>query len=291
MNRLPLAALVLTSIVLSGCADEQPQNNTELEDAVASLEDTIEDLDDEVESLKKQGSQNSDQGESSDGSGAGSSSGSSAREPDSIDDKARIKKEIERARQDLIAERQALQTGSPDQKGGDAATWARFETSMGVIVCELEAKRAPKTVANFVGLAEGTKEWTDPRDGHKKMERLYNGTIFHRVIPDFMIQGGDPMGRGTGGPGYGFADEFHPQLRHKAGTLSMANSGPNTNGSQFFITEKPTPHLDNRHSVFGYCGPLDVIKAIARVPTARGNKPLKDVTVNKVTIHRGAKPR
>lgn len=171
--------------------------------------------------------------------------------------------------------------------------WAEFQTSMGTILCQLESTRAPRTVANFVGLAEGTKSWTDPRDKKKKKEPLYNGTKFHRVIPKFMLQGGDPLGRGTGGPGYRFKDEFHPDLIHKPGTLSMANSGPNTNGSQFFITEIATPWLDNKHSVFGYCEPVALIKTIASVPKKdgpRGSKPATDVMLEKVTIHRGEKP-
>src|SRR5438876_11294665 len=130
--------------------------------------------------------------------------------------------------------------------------YAHFTTSEGSFKVHLFDEEAPSTVANFVGLAEGSKEWTDPRTGRKVKQPYYNGTIFHRVIDGFMIQGGDPLGQGTGGPGYMFADEFHPGARHsKAGMLSMANAGPNTNGSQFFITLGPTPHLDNRHSVFG----------------------------------------
>ena len=133
-----------------------------------------------------------------------------------------------------------------------AGTYAIFETSMGNIVCKLFETEAPKTVENFIGLAEGTKEFKDPISGQKEKRPYYDGLIFHRVIPDFMIQGGCPQGDGRGGPGYQFADEFHPSLRHsKAGRLSMANAGPGTNGSQFFITVAATPHLDNRHSIFG----------------------------------------
>jgi peptidyl-prolyl cis-trans isomerase A (cyclophilin A) len=135
---------------------------------------------------------------------------------------------------------------------------ATFKTSMGEIVVKLLPEKAPKTVANFLELAEGTKEWTDPRSGQKVKKPLYDGTIFHRVIPDFMIQGGDPLGTGTGGPGYKFADEIGPDNSFsKPGLLAMANAGPNTNGSQFFITEVTTPHLNPRpcrESQSGVCG-------------------------------------
>ena len=131
-------------------------------------------------------------------------------------------------------------------------TYAILETSQGEIVCRLFEKEAPKTVENFIGLAEGTKEFTDPKTGQKTKRPFFDGLSFHRVIPQFMIQGGCPLGTGTGGPGYRFADEFHASLRHNApGKLSMANSGPNTNGSQFFVTVAATPWLDNRHSIFG----------------------------------------
>ncbi len=130
--------------------------------------------------------------------------------------------------------------------------YATFKTSMGDIVVKLLPAKAPKTVENFVGLAEGTREWTDPRSGQKVKRPLYDGTMFHRVIPDFMIQGGDPLGNGTGGPGYRFADEIGPDNKFdRPGLLAMANAGPNTNGSQFFITEVPTPHLNRGHTIFG----------------------------------------
>jgi peptidyl-prolyl cis-trans isomerase A (cyclophilin A) len=167
--------------------------------------------------------------------------------------------------------------------------YATFKTSMGNIVVLLHQDKAPNTVENFVGLATGTKEWTDPKTGEKVKRPLYNGTIFHRVIPGFMIQGGDPQGTGRGGPGYRFADEFSPDLRHnKAGILSMANAGPNTNGSQFFITLAPTPHLDNHHSVFGeVVQGQEVVVAIGNVPRGSNDRPLKDVVLNEVTISRG----
>ena len=131
-------------------------------------------------------------------------------------------------------------------------TYATLETSQGNIVFRLFEQEAPKTVANFIGLAEGTKEFTDPKTGKKTKRPFYDGLAFHRVIPKFMIQGGCPLGTGTGDPGYRFGDEFHPSLRHdKAGKLSMANAGPGTNGSQFFVTVAATPWLDNKHTIFG----------------------------------------
>jgi peptidyl-prolyl cis-trans isomerase A (cyclophilin A) len=170
-----------------------------------------------------------------------------------------------------------------------AQLYARFVTSMGNIVIHLEEQRAPKTVRNFVGLATGTQEWVHPRTREaQKGVPYYDGTIFHRVIPDFMIQGGDPLGQGTGGPGYQFGDEFHPELRHSGpGILSMANAGPGTNGSQFFLTERATPHLDNRHSVFGHVvAGASLVNRIARVPTGARDKPVKDVVLQRVEVFR-----
>jgi peptidyl-prolyl cis-trans isomerase A (cyclophilin A) len=168
---------------------------------------------------------------------------------------------------------------------------AIFETSQGKITCELFDKKVPMTVANFVGLALGKKPFRDPKTNEVAKRPFYDGLVFHRVIPDFMIQGGDPLGVGTGDPGYRFGDEFDPSLRHdKPGILSMANAGPGTNGSQFFITEQATPHLDDRHSVFGACKEIALIKKITRVekdPTDSSNsRPKTPVVVKKVTIRR-----
>lgn len=164
---------------------------------------------------------------------------------------------------------------------------ARFTTSEGSFRIRLFDDKVPNTVANFVGLAEGTKEFVDPKSGQKATRPFYDGLIFHRVIDNFMIQGGDPLGTGTGGPGYRFADEFHPTLRHdKPGILSMANSGPNSNGSQFFITLVPTPWLDNRHSVFGeVVEGMDVVSKIGSTQT-RNDRPVTPITIQSVTIER-----
>ena len=165
---------------------------------------------------------------------------------------------------------------------------AVFDTSMGRITCKLFSKEAPETVANFIGLAEGTKDWTDPATKQKIHGKpLYNGTNFHRVIPDFMIQGGDPTGTGMGDPGYYFKDEFNPNLNFDVpGRLAMANSGPNTNGSQFFITEVPTDYLNQKHTIFGQCDDSSVlvVKSIARVERDGNDKPLEPVVLKKVTI-------
>ena len=168
-----------------------------------------------------------------------------------------------------------------------AGTYAIFETSEGNIVCRLFEKDAPKTVANFVELAEGAREWTHPSTRKKSKDRLYDGTIFHRVIPDFMIQGGDPQGTGMGGPGYQFEDETKnsPHKLDKAGKLAMANAGPNTNGSQFFITVAPTTWLTGKHTIFGeVVEGQDIVTKISAVPRSRQDKPNKDVVVKKVTI-------
>jgi len=172
-----------------------------------------------------------------------------------------------------------------DDKKTKAETFAVFDTSMGVFKVKLFSDMAPKTVENFVQLAKGTKK--NPTTGKKVSNKpFYNGLTFHRVIKDFMIQGGDPKGDGTGGPGYSFEDEFHRLLTHsRKGILSMANAGPNTNGSQFFITTAPTPHLDGRHSVFGeVVEGYDVVDKIQNVEKNENDRPLKPVVINSIKI-------
>jgi peptidyl-prolyl cis-trans isomerase A (cyclophilin A) len=164
---------------------------------------------------------------------------------------------------------------------------ARFVTSLGAFTVRLMPQHAPVTVANFVDLAAGRKEWRDPRDGRRKVEALYDGTVFHRVIADFMIQGGDPTGTGTGGPGYRFEDEVPPGAPgfDRPGLLAMANAGPNTNGSQFFVTVVPTPWLTGRHTIFGeVIAGMDVVNEISRVRTDARDKPVEDVVVQRVEI-------
>jgi peptidyl-prolyl cis-trans isomerase A (cyclophilin A) len=165
-------------------------------------------------------------------------------------------------------------------------THATFTTSAGTFTVRLFDEQAPKTVANFVGLATGTTEWKDPKTGAMVTRPFYDGLIFHRVIDGFMIQGGCPEGSGRGGPGYRFNDEFGPGLRHdRPGLLSMANAGPNTNGSQFFITLAPTDWLDNRHAIFGeVVEGMDVISAIGKTPTRPGDRPVTDIVIERVTI-------
>lgn len=165
---------------------------------------------------------------------------------------------------------------------------------MGRITCKLFDKEAPVAVANFVGLADGSKVWTDPVTKKQVQGKpFYDGTTFHRVIPQFMIQGGDPTGTGTGDPGYYFADEFNPNLNFDvAGRMAMANSGPDTNGSQFFITELPMEQLDQHYTIFGQCDDagVSVVKMIARVERDANDKPLRPVTLDKVTIVRNGDP-
>ena len=165
---------------------------------------------------------------------------------------------------------------------------AVLHTSAGDIRVNLFGNHAPKTVRNFVELAEGTREWTHPGTGEKSTTPLYDGTIFHRVIEGFMIQGGDPLGQGFGGPGYQFGDEFHPELSFdRPYLLAMANAGPGTNGSQFFITVGRTPHLNRKHTIFGEVADAEsraVVDAIATTATGRGDRPVQDITINSVSI-------
>jgi len=186
-----------------------------------------------------------------------------------------------------------LTLGAADPKAdGDwqkkPGLYAILETTKGQIVCELFEKQAPKTVANFVGLAKGTKEWTDPRTGKKVKRPFYNGLLFHRVIPNFMIQGGCPLGNGMGGPGYKFEDEFDPSLKFdRVGRLAMANSGPNTNGSQFFITVARTEWLNHKHTIFGQVVQgQEVVDAISKVPRDANDKPREPVKIKEVLFKR-----
>ena len=171
--------------------------------------------------------------------------------------------------------------------------YATLNTAAGPIVVKLFEKEAPETVRNFAGLACGAKEWIDPETKEKMKKPLYNGTIFHRVAPDFMIQGGDPAGTGSGGPGYSFADEIHPDLKFdQPGRLAMANTGPNTNGSQFFVTTAPTPHLNKAHTIFGQVVEgLNVAKQIASAPRDAQDKPHAPVLLRSVRIQRFPPPQ
>ena len=168
--------------------------------------------------------------------------------------------------------------------------YATLKTNKGDIEVKLFPNHAPKTVANFTGLADGSREWTDPRSGEKSNARLYDGTVFHRVISGFMIQGGDPLGTGTGGPGYRFPDEIHPELQFdRPYLLAMANAGPGTNGSQFFITVGATPHLNRKHTIFGEVADQasrDVVDAIGTTATGAGDRPVDAVVIESVEITR-----
>lgn len=195
-----------------------------------------------------------------------------------------LKTTVARLEGEATAGAQAERAGSLGLKPGQSL-YATFKTSLGDVECKLRSDQAPETVANFVQLARGEKEWTDPRTGAVSHAPLYDGTIFHRVIPGFMIQGGDPLGNGTGGPGYTFADEVgdFTQFDH-TGILAMANAGPDTNGSQFFITEGTPTHLNGKHSIFGDCTNLDVVGRIANTPTGRNDKPATEVVLKTVEI-------
>jgi peptidyl-prolyl cis-trans isomerase A (cyclophilin A) len=177
------------------------------------------------------------------------------------------------------------QAAAPTPAPAPQTMRAVLQTTDGNITCELFPDKAPLTVQNFVGLATGTKDWTNPMS-HAKMHNraLYDGTIFHRVIPGFMIQGGDPAGTGAGDPGYAFKDEFSGLRFDQPGRLAMANSGPNTNGSQFFITEVPTPHLNNRHTIFGQCEPMSIVSRIARAPRDPNDKPFHPTKIVHISI-------
>jgi peptidyl-prolyl cis-trans isomerase A (cyclophilin A) len=166
---------------------------------------------------------------------------------------------------------------------------ATLQTNAGPVVIRLFPDHAPKTVRNFVELAEGGKEWTDPRTGRATTDRLYDGSVFHRVIPNFMIQGGDPLGSGRGGPGYQFGDEIHPDLRFdRPYLLAMANAGPGTNGSQFFITTAATPWLNGKHTIFGeVIEGADVVDRISQAKTGSQDRPVEDVVIESVTVDRG----
>jgi peptidyl-prolyl cis-trans isomerase A (cyclophilin A) len=183
----------------------------------------------------------------------------------------------------------AQQSGKPVADGLTAV----MDTSFGRITCLLFQQQAPKTVAHFIGLAEGTEEWTNPLTGQKSHTPLYNGTIFHRVIAGSMIQGGDPTGTGGGGPGFSFKDEFDPDLQFdRPGRLAMANSGPNTNGSQFFISVAPAEPLNNHHTIFGQCDEVSlfIVRAIASVKRDSNDRPLTPVVLKKLTIVRAGQP-
>jgi peptidyl-prolyl cis-trans isomerase A (cyclophilin A) len=215
---------------------------------------------------------------------------------------AKSKSTATKAKAKTAAKAKSPATGGAISKPYDPSqpTEAIFDTSMGQMKCQLYTKEAPITAANFIGLANGTKDWTDIKTGkpiHGKA--LYDNTRFHRVIPNFMIQGGDPLGNGTGYPGYQFNDEPTPTLKFdRPGVMAMANSGPNTNGSQFFITEVPYPTLNDHYNIFGQCDApsIDVVKHIARVPTnPENNRPDTDVLLKHITILNappaaGAKP-
>jgi peptidyl-prolyl cis-trans isomerase A (cyclophilin A) len=171
---------------------------------------------------------------------------------------------------------------------GKGPLTATIDTSMGAFHCELFADKSPMTVANFVGLATGKKSWLNPKTGSaEKGKPFYDGLTFHRVIPRFMIQGGDPLGVGSGGPGYQFADEVDNGLTMKPGTLAMANAGPRTNGSQFFITEIGPNWLNGKHTIFGQCKEVDLVKQITAVAKGPGDRPTTPVTINKITFSKG----
>lgn len=198
--------------------------------------------------------------------------------------KETTKTETDSSKTKKKSKKDAKKKASKATKGKDMI--ATFETNKGTFKVKLFADKAPKTVENFVGLAEGTKEYTDTKTGKKTKSHFYDGLKFHRVIPNFMIQGGDPLGTGSGGPGYQFGDEIVGDLRHsKPGILSMANAGPGTNGSQFFVTVEATPWLDGKHTVFGeVIEGMDIVTQISKAKTAPGDRPLEDIVIKTLTI-------
>jgi peptidyl-prolyl cis-trans isomerase A (cyclophilin A) len=204
-----------------------------------------------------------------------------AKKPEGEDPpKAPVREEVKAATADDLAR-------FVEDLEGDGKLMATIETSEGTFHCELFEKQTPLTVANFVGLARGLLPWRNPRTREVEKRPFYDGLIFHRVIPEFMIQGGCPLGSGSGDPGFRFANETPEDLKHdRGGLLSTANAGPNTNGSQFFVTEVATPHLDGRHNVFGACQEVDLVKKIARVES-RQSRPVDAVVIQSVKIHRG----
>ncbi len=208
---------------------------------------------------------------------------------DSKSDVKEVKTETKKV-ENKSSDKEVKKDGKKDAKKADKKEKemiATFETTMGNFKVKLFSDKAPKTVENFVGLAEGTKEFTDA-SGKKTKKAFYDGLKFHRVIPNFMIQGGDPLGNGTGGPGYKFADEFDSSLSHsKPGILSMANSGPGTNGSQFFVTVAATPWLDGKHTIFGeVVEGMDVVNKISTAKTASMDRPVEDIVVKHLKIER-----
>jgi peptidyl-prolyl cis-trans isomerase A (cyclophilin A) len=190
----------------------------------------------------------------------------------------RLQGELNRRDQDDLMRRLGLESGQRLE--------ATLTTTRGTLTCELWPDKAPKTVLNFVELAEGTRDWTDPMSGRKVRRPLYDGTVFHRLIPGFMIQGGDPLGNGTGGPGYKFPDEPQDLQFTDPGLLAMANAGPDTNGSQFFVTLEAVPHLNGKHTIFGRCSPLKTAVAIAAVERDEHDNPLREVVLRRVRIQR-----
>jgi peptidyl-prolyl cis-trans isomerase A (cyclophilin A) len=190
-------------------------------------------------------------------------------------------KSAEKSKKEVISKKEMPKAALPKE------VMATLKTSMGTIQLKLFAAKAPLTVENFIGLSTGKKAWTDPKTGKEvKNKSLYAGTVFHRIIPDFMIQGGDPLGKGTGGPGYQFADEFSPlDSFDKPGILAMANAGPGTNGSQFFITVKPTPWLNGKHTLFGEVTKgMDVVNKIVSAERGEMDRPKKDIKIISISV-------